>query len=238
MFIMFPLHTDCQNGWVLRGSRAADILLQKCVQIPQAVLEAFLLSDSLWFKTFWTCSSLLLILHVLGSTDEDVHFGDFNRTAFEQTCFLSATKEAMDWAHPPQSSRSLHLGVKTCQRPSCELPLVSGIDTPDQATKPSSFLCSSSSSLSLFSLGTSPEVLLALLSPVTSQEVLSPSCLLWDSGTSPEVLSCSLQDAPELPPELSPEVPSSRDLPLNFCCWELQTAAPANKRTSSYSSNC
>ncbi len=56
--------------------------------------------------------------------------------------YSSATKEVTDWAHPPQSSRSLHLGVKTCQRPSCELLLVSGTDTPDQATKPSSFLCS------------------------------------------------------------------------------------------------
>ncbi len=112
--------------------------------------------------------------------------------------FLSATKEAMDWAHPPQSSRSLHLGVKTCQRPSCELLLVSGTDTPDQATKPSSFLCSLSS---LFSLGTSQEV---------------PSS--W---------------APTRALTRSSE--SSRDPLLNFSCWELQTAAPANKRTSYHS---
>ncbi len=84
--------------------------------------------------------------------------------------YSSATKEAMDRAHPPQSSKSLHLCVKTCQRPSCELPLVSGIDTPDQGTKPSSFLCSSSRPLTF--LRTSQEVLV-LLSLVTSHEVLS-----------------------------------------------------------------
>ncbi len=144
----------------------------------------------------------------------------------------------MDWAHPPQSSRSLHLGVKTCQRPSCELLLVSGTDTPDQATKPSSFLCSLSS---LFSLGTSPEVLLALLSPVTSQEVLSPSCLLRDSGTSKRALSCGLQDAPELPPELSPEVLSPQGIFLWTSAAESCKQQPQQTRellTTALHSNC
>ncbi len=90
----------------------------------------------------------------------------------------------------------------------------------------------------LLSLGTSPEVLLMLLFPRTSQEVLSPSCLLWDSGTSPEVLSCGLQDAPELPPELSPEVLSPQGIFFWTSAAESCKQQPQQtKRTSSYSSD-
>ncbi len=68
---------------------------------------------------------------------------------------------------------------------------------------------------SLFSLGTSQEVLLALLCPPRLRD------LSWGPLFRPPRHSWA--------PTRSSE--SSRDLRLNFSCWELQAAAPVNKRT-------
>ncbi len=121
----------------------------------------------------------------------------------------------------PHSPPDLCTCVKTCQRPSCELPLVSGADTPDRGNKPSSFLCSLShlqGPLRRSSL------------PLVSLETQGP--LLRSS------LALAFRDAPELPAGLLPEVLSSQGIffwtsAAESCKLQFQQT----KRTSSYSSN-
>ena len=54
MFTMLPLHTDCQNGWALRGSWASDLMPQTCSNPTRGVGSSFVVR----FWNFLDCTAV------------------------------------------------------------------------------------------------------------------------------------------------------------------------------------